>query len=322
MIKLGNMNIPDGAWLAPMAGVTDLPFRLLCREQGCAMMVSEMVSAKGFLCAPENQRAVQALLAHAPQEGNIALQLFGHEPDVMAEAAARLSDIGFSAIDINMGCPAPKITGGGEGSALLRDLPLAGRIVAAVRHATHLPVMVKMRLGWDGESLVAVELARMAEAEGADLITVHGRTRMQFYAGRADWNAIARVKAAVRIPVIGNGDIDTAEQAEIRMCESGCDGVMIGRGALGNPWVFAQVQARLAGLPEKAVLPQDRVQVAVRHARMLMAWKGEAVAIREMRKHGAWYARGMHGASKMRTQVQSAATLGEFEAAMGTLLAE
>ena len=320
MMRIGSLHIPDGAILAPLAGVTDLPFRLLCREQGSALAVTEMVSAKGYLCAPENRRAVQALLAKAPQEGPVALQLFGHEPEVLAEAAARLSEEGFAAIDLNMGCPAPKITGGGEGSALLRDLPLAGRIVAAVRRATPLPLTLKMRIGWDADHIVAVDFARMAEMEGVDALTVHGRTRMQFYAGAADWSEIARVKQAVRIPVIGNGDVDSAATALRRMEETGVDAVMIGRGALGNPWLFAQVRSAMAGTEIHMPDARERIDMALRHARMLVAWKGEAVAIREMRKHGAWYTKGMKGAVHARTRIQAATTLQEFQEALAVLL--
>lgn len=320
MLQIRDMVIPPGAVLAPMAGVTDLPFRLLCREQGSAFAVTEMVSAKGYLCAPENRQAVQDLLARAEQEGPVALQLFGHEPEVVAEAVQRLSNHGFAAIDLNMGCPAPKITGGGEGSALLKDIPLAGRIIAAARKATALPLTVKMRIGWDEHSIVAEEFARMAEAEGADALTVHGRTRAQLYSGEANWDAIASVKACVRIPVIGNGDIFTAEDAVYRMKASGCDGVAVGRGAQGNPWLFAHIKAAMIGQPIPEVMPADRVHMALRHARMLVAWKGEGIAIREMRKHGAWYIKGMHGAVQARTKIQAASTLTELEDAMQELL--
>lgn len=319
MMKIRSLTIPDGAWLAPMAGVTDLPFRLLCHELGAAMLVTEMVSAKGYLCAPENSRAVQSLLLHAPQEGPVALQLFGHEPEVMAEAAKRLAGHGFAAIDLNMGCPAPKITGGGDGSGLLRDLPLAAQVIRAVRRAVDLPLMVKTRLGWDDSSIVVHEFARVAEAEGADALTVHGRTRMQFYAGQADWEAIAAVKAAAGIPVIGNGDVQTAEDALMRLSQSGCDAVMIGRGAMGNPWLFQQVRQALWGEPVSPPDAMDRAQMLLRHARMLAAWKGEDVAVCEMRKHGAWYTKGLHGAVQMRATIQAASTLAQLEDAVHCL---
>lgn len=309
-LRIGSLQLPAGAWLAPMAGVTDAPFRLLCHEMGSAFATTEMVSAKGYLCAPENRRAVEALLLRLPQEGPLALQLFGHAPQEMAEAAGRLSEAGFAAVDLNMGCPAPKITGGGDGSALLRDIPLAGRVIAAVRRATRLPVTVKMRIGWDADHIVAEAFAQMAEAEGADALIVHGRTRQQGYAGEADWAWIGRVKARVRIPVVGNGDVATAEEALQRIAETGCDAVMIGRGALGNPWIFGAVQRALDGLaPQGAPDASMRLSMAMRHARMLAAWKGEAVAVREMRKHGAWYTRGLRGAVQARVRIQAAETL-------------
>lgn len=320
MMRIGTLSLAEGAMLAPMAGVTDLPFRLLCRELGAVYAVSEMVSAKGYLCAPQSRRAVQDLLRYAPQEGPVALQLFGHEPEVVGEVAARLSGRGFAAIDLNMGCPAPKITGGGDGSALMRDIPLAARVIASARRATSLPLTVKMRIGWDEQSIVAREFARMAEAEGADALIVHGRTRKQFYAGQADWARIGEAKAAVRIPVIGNGDIASAQEALDRMRQSGCDGVMIGRGAMGNPWLFAQVRASLAGEPPHKPSTEERIDMVLRHARMLAAWKGETVAIREMRKHGAWYTKGLSGAARARTMVQSASSYAQLQDALACLL--
>lgn len=318
-MNIGTLHVPQGALLAPMAGVTDLPYRLLAREMGSALSVTEMVSAKGFLCAPENARAVHALLSRAPQEGPLALQLFGHEPDVMAEAARRLSQTGFAAIDLNMGCPAPKITGGGEGSALMRDIPLCGRIIAAVRRATHLPLMVKMRTGWDDASITCDALARVAQDEGADAITVHGRTRKQFYSGEANWDHIARIKASVSIPVIGNGDIDSADVALSRLRTSCCDAIMVGRGAMGNPWIFAQIRSALEGLPIEMPTPSDRATMALRHARMLMAWKDENVAMREMRRHAAYYTKGVQGATKLRVNIQRITRYAELEAALASL---
>ena len=248
---------PGSAALAPMAGVTDMPFRLLCFEQGCDYAVTEMVSARGFLCGGEKSAAVRALLCRDPAEGPVALQLFGHDPHDFSEAVRRLEGRGFCGVDINMGCPAPKIVGNGDGSALLKDLPRAARIIAAVRAATPLPVTVKMRLGWDAAHPVAEALSRIAEAEGANAVTVHGRTREQFYSGTADWDAIARVKAVVHIPVIGNGDLYTAEDALARMRRSGCDGVSFARGATGNPWIFCALCAP-ARRPRRAGAGQRR----------------------------------------------------------------
>lgn len=311
MMQTGSIHVA-GASLAPMAGVTDLPFRLLCREMGSALNVTEMVSAKGLLCAPENNRAVKSLLAIAPQEGSVYVQLFGHEPDVIAVAIKKL-EYRFHGVDLNMGCPAPKITGGGDGSALLRNMSLAARIISTARKATTLPLTVKMRIGWDAQSIVAVPFAQMAEAEGVDALTVHGRTRAQFYAGQADWEQIACVKAAVSIPVIGNGDIVTADEALQKMRYSACDGVAIGRGALGNPWIFNQIRAAMKTKLYTLPTDDERIAVLLRHARMLCAWKGETVAIREMRKHGAWYTKGMLGAAKLRVRIHMATTLHELE---------
>lgn len=311
---------PGSAFLAPMAGVTDMPFRLLCFEQGCDWAYTEMVSARGWLCSHKKSRAVRELLSRAPGEGLVALQLFGHEPSELSECARMLSDDGFCGIDLNMGCPAPKIVSNGDGSALLKDLAQAARAVAAVRGATKLPVTVKMRLGWDDGHIVAEEAARIAESEGADALTVHGRTRMQFYAGQADWEAIARVKAAVRIPVFGNGDLYTAEDALRRMEETKADGVCFARGATGNPWIFARFARLKAGLPAPEPTDEEKVQTAMRHARMLSEWKGEAVAIREMRKHAVWYTRGMFGAAQARPGLFAAETLDALEDAFGELL--
>lgn len=311
---------PGSAALAPMAGVTDMPFRTLCFEQGCDYATTEMVSARGFFCAYKKSRAVRDLIERAPGEGDVAVQIFGHEPEIMAEAARILSEQGFCAVDINMGCPAPKIVGNGDGSALLKDLAQAKRVITAVRAATRLPLTVKMRLGWDDEHFVAEELARIAEGEGVDGVTVHGRTRTQFYSGKADWEAIARVCAAVRIPVVGNGDISTAEEGFRRMRETGCTGVSIGRGATGNPWIFARFARLRAGLPAPEPTDCERIETAMRHARMLAQWKDEAVAVREMRKHAAWYTRGMYGAAQGRPLLYDATTLEGLQRAFDAIL--
>lgn len=312
-LRIATLDLSNNMALAPMAGVTEWPMRLLCWEQGCAFAVTEMVSAKGFLHAPKDRPAVRDLLTVDPREGPVAVQLFGHEPDVCAEAARRLSDSGFCMIDLNMGCPAPKITRSGEGSALLNDPQRAAQIVRAVVAATHLPVSVKMRIGWDEKSLCAVPFARGMEEAGACALTVHGRTRMQFYAGKADWEQIAAVKAAVRIPVWGNGDVFCAGDARRMIEETGCDGVMVGRGAQGNPWIFAQILAERAG--GQATLPTaaERCAMALRHARIQCEWKGEAVAMREMRKHVAWYLHGLHGASKVRDALQRMETYAQLQ---------
>lgn len=304
------MNKPIILALAPMAGISDWPMRLLCTEQGCNDTTTEMISAQGYLCAPESLRVYQYLLATHPDEPKPRAQIFGHREDLMSEAAARLTDTGlFKGIDINMGCPAQKVVSSGSGSALMRDLPQCRRIIAAVRRATALPLSVKMRLGWDEERLCAVELAKIAQDCGADLLTVHGRTRMQQYSGHANWAEIARVKQAVSIPVLCNGDIVDAESALRALTETGCDGVAIGRGALGNPFVFAQIAAALRG--ETLPPPSDRqiIDTAIRHGRMMMDWKGERSAVLEMRKHLCWYIHGKRGAARLRTRITAAETM-------------
>lgn len=311
---------PGSAALAPMAGVTDMPFRLLCFEQGCDWATTEMVSARGYLCGHKKSRAVRELLRRDPAEGAVALQIFGHEPDALGEAVRMLSEQGFCGIDVNMGCPAPKIVGNGDGSALLKDLDAARQAIAAVRRATELPVTVKMRLGWDADHLVAEALAHICQEEGVDAITVHGRTREQFYSGKADWETIARVKRSVRIPVFGNGDLNTAEEALRCMKESGVDGVSIARGATGNPWIFSRFARLKQGLPAPEPTGRERIDTAMRHARMLSEWKGEDVAIREMRKHAAWYTRGMYGAAQMRPALYAAETLDELQSAFNAVL--
>lgn len=298
--------------LAPMAGITDWPMRLLCSEQGCNYATTEMVSAMGFLTAPESLHVYRYLLATHPQEVKPVVQIFGHEPQLMAQAAARLSDMGlFSGVDINMGCPAHKVAGSGSGSALMKDLRLCGQIITLVRAATKLPLSIKMRLGWDDESICARELAHICEDCGADLVTVHGRTRMQQYSGTANWNEIARVKQSVSIPVILNGDIACADDAVRALKETHCDGIAVGRGALGNPFLFGQIQSALRG--EEVVLPtvHEMVAAAIRHGEMMREWKGEKSAVPEMRKHLCWYIRGQRGAAKIRTQITTVPSLNE-----------
>ena len=306
--------------LAPMAGITDQVFRRLCFENGCDHATTEMVSAQGFLTAPKDRMAYRFLLARFPDEGPLAVQIFGSEPTFIARAAAALTDLGcFSAIDINMGCPAQKVVGGQSGSALMKDPALAQRIVEGAVKATFLPVTVKMRLGWDEEHRNAVDFARMLEQAGAASLTVHGRTRMQQYAGKADWEAIAAVKQAVNIPVIANGDVRDGASALTCLRVTGCDGLAVGRGALGNPWVFAEIKAALAG---ETYAPPPYVQVvdtAMRQAREMAAWKGERSALLEMRKHFAWYTFGRRGAAQVRTKVNLASSFAEVEALLRSL---
>lgn len=292
--------------LAPMAGVTDWPMRVLCFEQGCDCAYTEMVSAMGYVYAPKDHTATVSLLKRDPREPRLILQLFGKDATLMARAAADLSATGrYDGIDVNMGCPARKVACSGEGSGLMRDPDNARRILTAVVGATALPVSVKMRLGWDEQSINAVDMARMAEDCGVREIAVHGRTRQQQYSGEADWEAIARVKQAVRVPVFGNGDLFTAEDAARRLAESGVDGLLIGRGAMGNPWLFRQIKARLSGREAAMPTVEERVETALRHYDMLLGWKPERIAVAEMRKHIAWYLRGLRGAAQARVAINA-----------------
>lgn len=291
--------------LAPLAGVTDWPFRLLCFEQGCDCAYTEMVSAMGWQYAPQ-QQATRSLLMKAPGEGKLILQLFGKEPEVMARAAQALSRTGdYAGIDLNMGCPAPKVANSGEGSGLMKDLPLAGRIMEQVVKASALPVSVKCRLGWDDSRINVLELAHMAQESGVSLLAVHGRTRQQMYMGQADWDMIARVKQSVRIPVYGNGDIFTPQDAAARIRETGVDGLLIARGAMGNPWLFRQIHQVLRGEDISQPTLQDKVSVMLRHYDMLLQWKPAPVAVGEMRKHIAWYLKGVRGAARLRVQINT-----------------
>lgn len=321
-MRIGGIEFPQGAGLAPMAGVTDMPMRRLCFEMGAAWAVSEMLSAKGFMYAPKGTRAMDNLLSHDKSEGILGLQLFGREPQFMSAAAERLSGRGFDFIDINMGCPAPKIVSNGEGSALMKEPELAERIVAAVVKATSLPVTVKMRAGWDSEHISAVELAKRAEQAGAAAITVHGRTRDQMYSGRADRDIIARVKAAVSIPVIGNGDVRSAEDYFAMKRETGCDAVAIGRGAQGNPWLFGEILAAERGEPFERPTVRERVEMALRHARMQADYVGEAQAAKEMRKHVAWTMQGMPGCARLREAVNNTQSLEEMARVLNAYIIE
>lgn len=297
--------------LGPMAGVTDLPFRLLCKEQGADIIYTEMVSAKGILYKNKN---TAALLETRKEEKPVGLQLFGEDPQIMADMAARIEELDFDFFDVNMGCPVPKVVGNGEGSALMKNPKRAGEIVSAMVKAVRKPVTVKFRKGFAGGDNNAAEFAKVLEAAGASALAVHGRTREQYYSGKADWSVIAEVKRAVDIPVIGNGDIFSPQDAKRMLDETGCDAIMLARGVRGNPWLFSRVKSYL----EKGVDPGrpeigDLISMIRRHTQMMIEFKGEYTAIREMRKHVSWYTAGYPGSSMLRSKVNAVENYDELE---------
>ena len=309
-IKIGNVEISNNIFLAPMAGVTDMPFRRLCKEFGAGMIYTEMASSKAVHYGSEKTKGIYEVFE---DERPIGIQIFGSDPDVMAETASELSEYA-DIIDINMGCPANKIVKNGEGSALMKNLKLAEEIITKVVRASRVPVTVKMRKGWDDTHVNAVELAQIAESSGAKLITVHGRTREDMYSGEADLDIIKKVKDSVRIPVIGNGDITSGEKAKKMFEVTGCDGIMIGRGAQGNPWIFKSI---LEYLEKGIVLPEpgvnDKINMALKHLKLSKEYKGEYVAVREMRKHIAWYLKGVPGNSQLKETINREDNIEEVE---------
>ena len=300
-MNIRNVKIDNPYILAPMAGVTDLPFRLLCKEQGAGLLCMEMISAKALQYKNKNTKA---LLAIHPKEYPVSLQLFGSDPKIISEQAKRIEELPFQILDINMGCPVPKVVKNGEGSALMKNPKLVYEIVYQTARAIQKPVTVKIRKGFDDACINAVEIAKIIDEAGGAAVAVHGRTREQYYSGKADWEIIRQVKEAVSIPVIGNGDVTSGEKALEMRERTGCDGVMIGRGAQGNPWIFHELLEydRTGKLPPRPSKEQIK-DTMLRHARLQLEFKGEYLGIREMRKHVAWYTKGMEGSAKLRDDI-------------------
>jgi len=309
-LTIGNVTLDNNIILAPMAGVSDLPFRLLCRELGAGLVCMEMVSAKAIYY---NNKNTDTLMEIHPEEGPASLQLFGSDPVIISEMAKRIEERPFAFLDINMGCPVPKVVNNGEGSALMKNPKLVEEILSSLVKAVKKPVTVKIRKGFDDNNVNAVEIAKIAEGCGVAAVAVHGRTREQYYSGHADWDIIARVKDAVNIPVIGNGDVTSPQAAEELIKQTGCDGVMIGRGAQGNPWIFREVTQYLEN-GELVASPtnQEKKELILRHAALQLEYKGEYTGVREMRKHLAWYTVGLPHSARFRQMINTMETMDEL----------
>ncbi len=291
MLKIGNFTVNGNVFLGPMAGITDLAFRLICKEFGCSMVYSEMISSRAL---HYSDKKTVTLLATEPEEKPLAVQIFGSEPEYMAEATEKIQKMDIaSVIDINMGCPAPKIVNNNDGSALMKDIDKASKVIKAVAASSDLPVTVKFRSGWDCSSINCIEFAKMCEESGADALTIHPRTRSQYYSGQADWNLIKAVKSSVSVPVIGNGDVFSYNDIHKMTDFTGCDAVMISRGSLGNPFIFHNIEPT----------PEQVITVALKHLDLIIKYKGEHIGIREARKHMSWYVKGMHNASKIKNEI-------------------
>lgn len=310
-LTIGNLTLDNPYILAPMAGVTDLPFRLLCKEQGAGLLCMEMISAKALQYKNKNTKA---LLAIHPEEYPVSLQLFGSDPDIVSEMAKGIEELPFQILDINMGCPVPKVVKNGEGSALMKNPKLVYQIVSKTVKAIRKPVTVKIRKGFDDMHVNAAEIAKIVEEAGGAAVAVHGRTREQYYSGKADWEVIRQVKEAVSIPVIGNGDVVSGETALAMMKQTGCDGVMIGRAAQGNPWIFRELaEYGKTGVHPEMPAKEMRKNAMLRHARLQIEFKGKYLGIREMRKHVAWYTKGMEGSAKLREAINRVESYDELE---------